>query len=664
MAKKRGPGNPNWRPGVSGNPSGLPKSVRLDGFSNAYTGHGTADDARVFTRHFTRPVSETEALDLRRGNWLAKRIVELLPGECFAKGYAIKLGDKELEEQLTALVEEMCLDEKLIEAGALENTVGGAAVYPVLDGAIGDMGEPLDLDSAPRILGVRALHIFESRELQPLTWYDDITHPKYRMPSRYRVQALSSGGAVRSTNSVIHESRLAIFPGVRVSVEQQPGQPWGWGDSKLTPVVDVIQDYGLAWGSAATILRNFSERVQAVKDLMKILSTRGGGAAVRENLKELDRVRSTLRTRVVDAESNVSEQAKSVAGLSDMLVQFAQLVSAAADVPITRLFGMSPAGLNSTGEYDDQGWAKRVASEQKRKYRANLEWLIRMILLSAEGPTGGKEPDVWSIEWRPLKQHSESEIAAMRKTVAETDQIYVDMGMPAERVLEDRFGGDTYSMETTFDAAALNAQREADSASAEDAQSALAAMDDQPGGNPAIAGPGAGVAEDVQKLVLNGAQVTSMVDVVRATVSGEIPRESAMQIVQVAFGVSPDQASRLLGPEGFEPEKPAAAPPQFGQPVEPPEEPDQEARADDARNELVQKLGGKCVLCSATDGLEIDHVHGRDWDPATLSKQQRADRYRSEHDDGVYLQVLCRSCNASDGAANKQKSRGPKAKDE
>lgn len=458
---------------ASVNPNGRAGKVRLDAFTNQYTGHGTSDDARVFTRHCTRPVSETEAIDLRRGNWLAKRITEILPGDCFTKGYTLKLEDKQTAEDVMAVVEAMGIDDKLIDAGSVENTVGGAALFPVLDGAIGDLADPLDLDDNPRILGIRAIHMFESRELRPYTYYDDIMHPKYRMPSSYYVCALSSGGVVRQTMQVVHESRLAIFPGVRVSIEQQPGQPWGWGDSKLTPVVDIIQDYGLAWGSAATILRNFSERVQAVKDLMKILSTRGGGAAVRENLKELDRVRSTLRTRVVDAEAAVTEQSKSVAGLADMLIQFAQLVSGAADVPMTRLFGMSPAGMNATGEFDDQGWMRRVATEQKRKYTSPLEFLIRLILLSAEGPTGGEEPDVWSVEWRPLKQQSEAEIATTRKMVAETDQIYVDMGLPAEGVLEDRFGGDTFSMETTFDPAAFKKQQEADKAAAAEVQAAM-----------------------------------------------------------------------------------------------------------------------------------------------------------------------------------------------
>lgn len=469
MPKRRGPGNPNWKPGVSGNPSGKPQ-VRADAVYNAYTGHGTAEDRRSFTRHCTRPMLDEIALDLRRGNWIAKRICEWLPKECFRKGYTLKLDDKETAEAVVSLTEALRLNQIVSELGARARTVGGAALFPVLDGAVGDLSEPLDLDAEPRILGVRAIHHLERRRMQAVSYYEDITHPKYNKPSRYRVTSAGN----RSTFTVIHESRLAIIYGDRVSEEDQPGQFDGWGDSKLTTVEEVIKDYGLAWGSAATILHNFSERIQAIEGLEKILAHKEGAATLLANLKRLDMLRSTLRTRVVSASAALSESAKSVSGLPDMLIEMAQNVCAAANMTMTRLFGRAAGGLNATGEGDQGIDHDTIATEQVDVYTPIVEWLIRLFLLSADGPTRGAEPDVWSIEWRPLKQQSESEIATTRKTVAETDQIYVDMGAPPVEIMKSRFGGDTYSMETTIDFDAVEeqiaAKEEAAAAIAEAAQ--------------------------------------------------------------------------------------------------------------------------------------------------------------------------------------------------
>lgn len=63
---------------------------------------------------------------------------------------------------------------------------------------------------------------------------------------------------------------------------------------------------------------------------------------------------------------------------------------------------------------------------------------------------------------------------------------------------------------------------------------------------------------------------------------------------------------------------------------------------------------GKCDECKSKGDLEIDHVDGRSWDPAELSAEQRIAKYEAEYEDGVKMRALCRSCNGSDGAANKQ----------
>lgn len=61
---------------------------------------------------------------------------------------------------------------------------------------------------------------------------------------------------------------------------------------------------------------------------------------------------------------------------------------------------------------------------------------------------------------------------------------------------------------------------------------------------------------------------------------------------------------------------------------------------------LIETLGGCCEVCGVLDDLEIDHPHGRDWEPRKLSLRQRVKRYEDEHKAGVKLRVLCRSHNA------------------
>lgn len=71
-------------------------------------------------------------------------------------------------------------------------------------------------------------------------------------------------------------------------------------------------------------------------------------------------------------------------------------------------------------------------------------------------------------------------------------------------------------------------------------------------------------------------------------------------------------------------------------------------RAYQRRLELIDKLGGKCLFCRSRKNLELDHINGRDWDPAKKSRWSRIVIYEREAKEGK-LQVLCRRCNAKKG---------------
>jgi phage-related protein (TIGR01555 family) len=462
--------NGQFPPGQSGNPAGRRakqiRQVRADGYVNAFTGHGTRRDRRTATRHRTTIINDLEAIDQRRGNWLAKRIIELLPDEGIRRGYQLKMPTKKQAEQVQSALESLGLNDKVKEAWQMERTVGGSALFPVLDGAVGELHDPLDLET-PRIVSVKALHLLEARELTPASWYTDLTNPRFGRPETYRLWPLSGGGAGSAQTVIVHESRLAVFPGARFTREPLPGQRLGWGDTALTPVNEVLADFGLSWGSAATILHNFAQRVIKFDRLAEILAEADGEAIVQKRFTVMDMAANVLQALPLDKEDEFVTMSTSVAGLADLLVQFAQLIAAAADMPLTRLFGMSPAGMNATGESDTRGWYDRVGNGQAR-LTPLVEWMIRLVLLSTEGPTNGKEPDTWSLEWLPLWTPSEKEEAERRLLVAQSDKIYYEMQSASnDDIAKSRWGGDTYSPDMTIDWKAREAQRKADEQAAE-----------------------------------------------------------------------------------------------------------------------------------------------------------------------------------------------------
>lgn len=427
------------------------REVRSDGYVNAWTGHGTRRDRRTATRFQTSIVRDLTAIDMRRGNWLAGRICEWLPEEGFRRGFDLKLPKKDQATKAMSMIQQLQLDTKFRDAVAMERTVGGSALFPVLEGAVGDLSEPLDLDSkTPGITKLSAVHLFEARELMPLSWYTDVTNPKFGRPEVYRLFPLNVRGGVIQIIEV-HETRLAVFPGKHFTREFLPGQRLGWGDSVLTRPAEVLADVGLSWGSAATILHNFTQRVLKLDQLADILKEADGERLVQKRADVMAMVSGVLGMMPIDSKDELVNLTTSVAGLADLLNHFMVVLAAAADMTVTRLFGTSAKGLDATGENDVRGDYDRVGNEQSR-WTPLLEWLIRLLLLSTDGPTGGIEPDVWSIGWRPLWTPSEKEEAERRYIVAQTDQIYYNIGSASsDDIAESRWDGDEYSAEMRID---------------------------------------------------------------------------------------------------------------------------------------------------------------------------------------------------------------------
>ena len=80
---------------------------------------------------------------------------------------------------------------------------------------------------------------------------------------------------------------------------------------------------------------------------------------------------------------------------------------------------------------------------------------------------------------------------------------------------------------------------------------------------PAAADPNIAQAAATQAVALNGAQVTSALEIVQAVATGTLPRESGISMLTAFFGLSLEVAERVMGPvgRGFTPAAPAIVPP-------------------------------------------------------------------------------------------------------
>ncbi len=460
-------------------------AARSDGWENVFTGHGSADrDKRRGTQVSVLALSWQDCEALYRGDDMAAKIAEEPAREATRRWFDIQIqDDKDTAEALERQQRALRVPQRFREAMTKARAYGGAGIVMGLDDGVSDPALPVNEKA---IKGIRFLTVFDAFELAPRSWYADPFADKYGQPETYWVQAQGYGAQAYAKNVstvVVHESRVLRFEGVKVS-RRLDGRNRGWGDSCFVRVIETLSDFGLAWGGAGHLLADFSQAVIQIRGLTELIAS-GREDVVRKRLEAIEMGRSTVRAAVLDAGSgepgdageSFERKATPLSGYPEMLDRFMTRLAAAADMPVSRLFGVAPSGLNASDKTGETWWTERVEGLQQEILLEPAERFTRLQMLAKEGPAKGKEPEAWSIAFRPLRQLDPLSEAQRRLAIAQADAAYASAGiLTPEEIAVSRFGGDAFSPETTLDTEARERMAAAEPTPAEEeAAAALAA---------------------------------------------------------------------------------------------------------------------------------------------------------------------------------------------
>jgi len=215
----------------------------------------------------------------------------------------------------------------------------------------------------------------------------------------------------------VHHSRVIRREGIRLPYFQRLAEQ-GWGLSVVERMFDRLVAFDSATTGSAQLVYKAYLRTLKIKGLRDILAA--GGAAEATLTKQVEGIRkfqSTEGLTLLDAEDDFDTHAYTFAGLDDLLLQFGQQLSGATGIPLVRLFGQSPAGLNSTGESDIRNYYDNIKALQKRNLRKPLTTTFDLLHRSVFG----QKPDAgFNFEFNPLWQLTEEQRANIAKTITET----------------------------------------------------------------------------------------------------------------------------------------------------------------------------------------------------------------------------------------------------
>lgn len=447
---------------------------KTDGWQSVVTGLGTARDKRMsvsFRPEASIAYSTDFLNELYRSDDLVATTIDLPAVEQTREWIEVTVGGDDGSEKAAAVMQK--LDALHAQAKVTEGMIwgrlfGGALVIiGAQDGQ--EVSEPLNLD---RIQSVDWLNVVERSDIQIRKYYTDPKDPKFGQPETYSVTIQSNEGSVQIVE--FHETRTIRFDGT-LGTRQTIQKNSGWTDSVLQRTYPIIRDFQAASGSMAHILQDFSQSVYKIEGLSKMLSMDKENLII-QRLINMDLMRSMVRAIPMDTTETFEDQGRAVTGLDELIDRQMMRVSTATRIPVTLLFGRSPAGMNATGESDIRLFYDHIKSLQETSLRPRLEYLLQVIMSAANGPTNG-EPEVWSFDFNPLFQPTEQEESETRLNVAKADEIYINTGvLSPNEVADSRFGGGEYSMETTLDDETRNPDEGTVSANQAAAQQAIIAQ--------------------------------------------------------------------------------------------------------------------------------------------------------------------------------------------
>jgi phage-related protein (TIGR01555 family) len=282
-----------------------------------------------------------------------------------------------------------------------------------------------------RIRSFEKLKIIDRTEIEfsQIQFQLDPSLPRYGLPVYYPVK-FDTGSGVEEEKLVhytrileIHSDTLPRKAAATLSADNRY-----WGISVLQRAEERLKTLGSSLGSIDQLLDEMSVGKYKIKDLAMLLSAPEGKASIQRRVEFMDLTRSAFRSQYLDSEEEYSRDSVSFQGIPEVLYIIFMLLSADTGYPITRLFGVSPGGMNATGESDMRNYYDTVRSLQSTELKPILLYILHII------SEWKKIPELY-IKFLPLETMNEKEQAELDKMTADKDKIeadtykvYVDMG--------------------------------------------------------------------------------------------------------------------------------------------------------------------------------------------------------------------------------------------
>lgn len=408
----------------------LRRARALDAFTNvlARLGAGTPnllEGTEYSLQRLSRDFNQLNAL--YRESWIIRRIIDVIPSDMLKNWITITSGiDPDVEKKLSISLRRTQLIDKLKRGMQWGRLYGGALGVMLVKHQGYDLSQPLRLDwimpgdFAGLLIFDRWNGVNPSSEL-----IEDISDPDYSYPKYYTVTDPAGGGSVK-----IHHSRVIRFTGNTLPFWEEIAE-MQWGASVVESVFDELKKRdNVSWNIAQlTFMANI--RVLKMQDLGQLLAATDSEsqAELLRTLEAQNMLLNNMGMQVMDAADGLETHQYTFGGLADCYQQFIMDISGAAEIPVTKLFGRSPSGLNATGESDLQNYYDMIAEKQEAVLRPILNKVLPPFIIS----TIGSLPEDFDFDFDPVAEPTDKERADLAKCGTDNVVAAYNAGLISQR---------------------------------------------------------------------------------------------------------------------------------------------------------------------------------------------------------------------------------------
>lgn len=395
-------------------------SFLSDRLTNIMSGKGTSADRRMWDRYSFVPIDPVEVESAYRSSWLVRKIVDV-PALDMTRAWRDWQSDKTTIEALEDAERTLQLKEKCKRALILSRLYGGGALLLGTNDA--DPSQPLDLNRIGKD-GLTYVHVFSRHQLSLGPQRLDPVDPFFGKPEYFQINVNPAQQQVQ-----IHPSRVVEFIGQRCVegswLSSNQHGSWFWGDPIMQSVGGAVRNADLAQDGFAALIDEAKIDILSIPDLTSRASTPEYEAQMLSRLQGAAMGKSTWRALMIDAQETWQQKQITWAGIPAMMEAFLLVVAGAADIPMTRLLGQSPKGLQSTGDSEERDYQSMISARQHELLVPALDRVDELLIRST---LGSRPTDIY-YSMGPLQEASEKDAALMEYQRAQTIAEYAATGL-------------------------------------------------------------------------------------------------------------------------------------------------------------------------------------------------------------------------------------------